>query len=332
MVRHEVHPHPGTDPAHAVLGHIEPAVEVDPMTGDLPRAVIAGHHVGAQIRRADLAQLGRIGLPGLKRRHPRTRHDVHGVVPLDPLAQQRHERLVGQRRIVLAGPPAVIQERGLGVTGQIGEEPAHRRPVQALHATLVPRRVDPLQRHTERAEGVLDRFGHEVRAAVDPHQLRQTPGRPVVVAGQDRRAQRGQDRVPVRTGRGDRPPHHHRRRPVLIPGHPHPRQGAIRQHNTKGRVLVIGLPHLVTVNHRPLERRVVTTRRRDALTQPGHEPRREIPADRIMQRAQPRWPPARYTGPAGQFLMRPLHISQTVRENLTDLVGDLKTGARRGFN
>ncbi|CAM5352781.1 hypothetical protein SCANM63S_00029 [Streptomyces canarius] len=51
-----------------------------------------------------------------------------------------------------------------------------------------------------------------------------------------------------------------------------------------------------------------------------------------MQRAQPRWPPARYTGPAGQFLMRPLHISQTVRENLTDLVGDLKTGARRGFN
>lgn len=51
-----------------------------------------------------------------------------------------------------------------------------------------------------------------------------------------------------------------------------------------------------------------------------------------MQRAQARRPPTGHTGPPGQFLVRPLHIAQAVREDLADFVGDLEAGARHRFS
>ena len=159
------------------------------------------------------------------------------------------------------------------------------RPVQALHGALEVRGVggQVLHRHVQEIERGGHRPGQEVLAAVHPYLLRQAAERAVGVLAQDRGAQRGQHRLPRRMPRRDRDAGDRVRRAVGEPGDPRPAGLAVDVDQHRG-LHVVGLPHLVAPAPRPGQEHIVLARRPLPSRKPGPLPRRQITADRPVQR------------------------------------------------
>jgi hypothetical protein len=331
VVRHVADPDLDAGLAGHPRAHVVALPEADPAGGQRAGAgVFQGER--PQICGRHVPQRGGIVLPRLKRGLPSQRsRPMPGVPPERPGQQPGGEVLEAEQHLVLRAGGPFAGARLTRIAGQPGQEHALHRPVQALHRALEVRGVgrQVLHRHVQDVERGGHRPGQEVLAPVHPHLLRQTAERAVGVLAQDRRAQRGQHRLPRRMPRRDRDTGDRVRRAVGEPRDPRPAWGSLDIDQHRG-LDMIGLPHLVTPP-RPGQKHIVLARCPLPSRKPGPLPRRQITLDRPVQRRNRRRRlPLTPGRPSGQLTMDRGHIPLPQRQQCPDLRGDREPPVVRG--
>lgn len=236
-------------------------------------------------------QRGGIVLPRLKRSPaPQRRRAVLGVPPQRPIQQPGDEVLEAQQHLVLrtggtfAGGAAGGRSRAGGAARNMLST-ARFRPSRCPWMRGIGGQV--LHRHIQEIERGGHRPGHAVLATVHPYLLGHAAERAVGILTQDRGAQRGQHRLPRRIPRRYRDAGDRVRRAVGEPGDPRPAGLALDVDQHRG-LHVVRLPHLVAPAPRPGQEYVVLARRPLPSRKSGPLPRRQITADRPVQRRQGR--------------------------------------------